>query len=251
MSIPMLRVAVVAAAGRGTRMGEIAGAKPKHLIPVNGQPFLFYLLDRLQSAGIEEIVLIGGHQFPAMEEFVAMHGPKFNITLVDQFQRLGEERYGTALAIEAAKPEVGEREFLAVYGDNLFTVRDLQKVINAPANGSYIATLQHPNPERYGVVLSDVDGTVTKIVEKPKDPVGNQINAGLYRFTPQIFSVLPTQPSPRGEYELTDAVQTLAEAGQMKAISLDDYWQDFGRPEDIEVASGLLTDGYNSDIKVI
>lgn len=234
-------VAVVAAAGRGTRMKELAAEKPKHLIEVNGQPFLFYLLDRLQQAGLEEIIVVGGHHFPAMEQFVAMHGPRFNVTLVDQFQRLGEDRYGTALAMEAAKPEVAGREFLAVYGDNLFSVRDLQKVIAAPAGSSYIATLQHPNPERYGVVLSDESGTVTKIVEKPSEFLGDRINAGLYRFTPQVFESLPTTPSPRGEYELTDAVQILAEVGQMKVVALDDYWQDFGRPEDVPVAAQILS----------
>ncbi len=241
MSSNLVRLAVVAAAGRGTRMGDLAGAKPKHLIEVNGQPFLFYLLDRLQQAGIQEIVVVGGHHFPAMEEFARMHGPAFNVKLVNQFERLGEDRYGTALAMEAAKPEVGNREFLAVYGDNLFSVRDLQKVIAAPANGCYIATLTHPHPERYGVVLSDESGVVTEIVEKPKDPIGNQINAGLYRFTPEVFGALPTQPSPRGEYELTDAVQTLAEVGKMRVVALDDYWQDFGRPEDVPVAAQILS----------
>ncbi len=240
MPTPPVRLAVVAAAGRGTRMGQLAGAKPKHLIKVNGQPFLFYLLDRLQQAGIEEIILVGGHHIPAMQEFAAMHGPKFNVTLVDQFQRLGEDRYGTALAIQAVQPEVGEREFLVVYGDNLFSVRDLQKVITAPPDSCYIATLTHSHPERYGVVLSNADGTVTKIIEKPTEPSGNQINAGLYRFTPEVFGVLPTQPSPRGEYELTDAVQTLAEASKMKVVSLDDYWQDFGRPEDVPAAEQIL-----------
>jgi dTDP-glucose pyrophosphorylase len=237
------RLAVVAAAGRGTRMGQLAGTKPKHLIEVNGQPFLLYLLDRLQQAGIEEIILVGGHHIPAMQEFVTMHGPKFNVTLVDQFQRLGEDRYGTALAVQVVQPEVGEREFLVVYGDNLFSIHDLQRVITAPAGNCYLTTLTHPHPERYGVVLSDADGMVTKIIERPTEPVGNQINAGLYRFTPEVFGVLPTQPSPRGEYELTDAVQTLAEAGKMKVIPLDDYWQDFGRPEDVPAAEQVLNRG--------
>ena len=243
MSTPLVTLAVVAAAGKGTRMKELATDKPKHLIPVNGQPFLFYLLDRLQRAGIQEIILVGGHHFPAMKEFVEMHGSAFNVRLINQFERLGDDRYGTSLAIQVAQSEVGEREFLAVYGDNLFSVRDLQKVINAPVNGHYIATLQHPNPERYGVVLSDANGVVTKIVEKSVEFIGNQINAGLYRFTPEVFFVLPTQPSPRGEYELTDAVQTLAEAGKMRVVPLDDYWQDFGRPEDISITARTLEQG--------
>lgn len=226
-------LAVVAAAGRGTRMGQLAADKPKHLIEVNGQPFLFYLLDRLQQAGIKEIIVVGGHHFPAMAEFIAMHGPVFNVKLIDQFERLGEDRYGTSLAIEAAKPEVGEQDFLAVYGDNLFTVRDLQKIITAPPNGNYIATLFHQTPERYGVVMTDENNVVKQIVEKPKEFIGNQINAGLYRFNHEVFSVLPQAVSPRGEYELTDAVQTLAMMGKMKAILLQDYWQDFGRPEDV------------------
>lgn len=231
--MPGVTLAVVAAAGRGTRMRELAAEKPKHLIEVNGHPFLLYLLDRLQQAGIEEVVLVGGHHLPAMERFVAMHGPRFNVRLVDQFDRLGENRYGTSLAIQAAQPEVGEREFLAVYGDNLFSVRDLEAVLAAPSGRSYIATLYHDEPHRYGVVVSESDGRVTRIVEKPAEPMGNRINAGLYRFTPNVFGALPATPSPRGEYELTDAVQVLAERGEVYALPLQDYWQDFGRPEDI------------------
>lgn len=227
------KLAVVAAAGRGTRMGNLATDKPKHLIEVNGQPFLFYLLDRLQQAGIEEIIVVGGHHFPAMKEFASMHGPRFNVTLLDQFSLLGEDRYGTALAIAAAKEAVNNREFLAVYGDNLFSVRDLQKIISAPVNGHYIATLYHQSPQRYGVVIADETGLVKKIIEKPKEFVGNQINSGLYRFTSEVFDYLPKVPSVRGEYELTDAVQSLAEQGLMHVIALQDYWQDFGRPEDI------------------
>lgn len=233
-------LAVVAAAGRGTRMRELAAEKPKHLIEVNGHPFLLYLLDRLQQAGIEEVVLVGGHHLPVMERFVSMHGPRFNVTLVDQFNRLGEDRYGTSLAIQAAQPEVGEREFLAVYGDSLFSVRDLGAVLAAPPGRSYIATLRHHQPHRYGVVLAAPDGRVTRIVEKPAEFMGDQINAGLYRFTSSVFAALPAAPSPRGEYELTDAVQALAERGEVHVLPLQDYWQDFGRPEDVPEAAGRL-----------
>lgn len=236
------KLAVVAAAGRGTRMGELAAVKPKHLIEVNGQPFLFYLLDRLQQAGIEEIIVVGGHHFPVMKEFVAMHGPRFNITLVDQFKLFGQRHYGTAVAIEAAREAVNGRDFLAVYGDNLFSVRDLQQLMQKPAGHNYIATLQHQNPERYGVVITDETGLVKKIIEKPQEFMGKQINAGLYRFTPVIFDFLPATPSVRGEYELTDAVQSLAEKGLMQAVALQDYWQDFGRPEDVpETEKKLLS----------
>jgi len=98
---------------------------------------------------------------------------------------------------------------------------------------TYIAGFYHRHPEKYGVLFAD-DGFLEKIVEKPKEHIGNLINTGLYKFTPEIFeAVNKIKPSVRGEYELTDAVTLLAGKKKVKIKQIQDYWLDFGNPGDI------------------
>ena len=106
--------------------------------------------------------------------------------------------------------------------------------MNIDDNYSYIAGLPHSHPENYGVLAVDENGLLKRIVEKPKDPVGNLINTGLYKFTPEVFDHLDKiKISPRGEYELTDVINLLAIQGKVKAMDLKGIWLDLGKPEDI------------------
>lgn len=235
-----IKKAVIAAAGRGTRMQQLSKDKPKHLIKVLGRPFLYYVLNNLKKAGIEEIILVVGYIRPAMEEFIADHKNEFNITLIDQFQIFGEEKYGTSVPIEAVKNIIKNESFLAIYGDNLYSPRDIKR-FEETDDYNYIGVLRHEHPEKYGVAVVDENNFLTKIVEKPKEFVSNLINTGIYKFNPEIFEIVEkVTVSPRGEYELTDAVQTLAERHRMKVLTLEDYWMDFGRPEDIPIVEEFL-----------
>ena len=214
--------AVIAAAGRGTRMKDLSKDKPKHLIEVLGKPFLYYVLNNLKTAGIEEIILVVGYIRPAMEKFVTDYKNEFNITIVDQFQMFGEEKYGTSVPIEAVENIIKNENFLAIYGDNLYSPRDIKR-FEETDDYNYIGVLKHDNPEKYGVALTDAENFLVKIIEKPKEFVSNLINTGIYKFTPEIFKeVKKVQKSPRGEYELTDAVQALAERHRMKVLTLED-----------------------------
>lgn len=231
--------AVIAAAGRGTRMGELTNNQPKHLIKVQGKPFLYYVLKNLQDGGVKEFILVVGYHAEAMEKF-AKDYDEFKITLINQFEKFGEKKYGTSVPIEAAEPEIKNESFLAIYGDNLYSPKDVRRLIKTD-DFNYISVLEHPEPEKYGVAVADEEGFLQKIVEKPKEYISNLINTGLYKFTPEIFDeVKKVQKSPRGEYELTDAVQSLAEKRRVRVLKLEDYWQDFGRPEDIEKVEEFL-----------
>ena len=101
--------------------------------------------------------------------------------------------------------------------------------------------MRHDEPQRFGVLFEE-NGVLKKIVEKPQEFIGDMINVGLYKFTPKIFeAVRKIDVSSRGEYELTDAVSLLAQEGKVKVIQVSDYWMDFGRPEDVEKGSVLLS----------
>ncbi|MDP3725351.1 MAG: sugar phosphate nucleotidyltransferase [Nanoarchaeota archaeon] len=232
--------AIIAAAGRGTRMQGLSKDKPKHLIEVAGKPFLYYVLKNLKEGGVEKFILVVGYHAEAMEKFAKNYRDEFQITLVNQFEKFGEEKYGTSVPVEVAESETKNEPFLAIYGDNLYSPKDVKRLIETD-DFNYISVIRHEHPEKYGVAVTDENGFLTKIVEKPKEYVSNFINTGLYKFTPEIFNeVKKVQKSPRGEYELTDAVQKLAERRRVKVLKLEDYWMDFGKPEDIEKVEQFL-----------
>lgn len=222
--------AVIMAAGRGLRMGELSNSTPKHLLRVNGRPFIDYLCQRLVAAGFDELVVVVGYQSLRFRSWAST--APFPLTLVEQAWGPGIP-VGTAKAVAAAHAVVGSEPFLAVGGDNLFSVRDLQK-FHASGAPHLIGGLASAHPERYGVLIQDRDGRLRQIVEKPRTFVGRTVNAAVYRFGPEIFSAIDSiGVSPRGEYEVTDAINILAARQTVTVVPLHDFWIDFGRPEDI------------------
>lgn len=239
----MIKKVVIAAAGQGTRMLNLSKDRPKHLIEVNGRPFLAYILDNLFLAGYREIFLVGGYMGELIKNFTENYSPpsagEFKIKFVNQFEKIDpKEKYGTACILMAVKDEIKE-PFLFVSGDNLFSVNDL-KAMSIDDNFNYVAGVESDHPENYGVLVASGED-LEKIVEKPKEYVGNTINAGLYKFMPEVFSKLPLlEKSPRGEYEITDIISFLARDKKVKVKKIKDFWMDFGRPEDVRKLSDFL-----------
>jgi len=226
----MIKKVVIAAAGRGTRMLCLTKNKPKHLINVQAKPFLTYLLNNLLKAGYKELIIVAGYKEEKVREFLKKYN--YKAILINQFEILGKGEYGTACPLKCVKDIVGKEDFLMVYGDNLYSVKDL-KAFNIEDKYNYVAGFYHKKPEKYGVLISDND-FLKKIVEKPQKYLGNLINTGLYKFTPEVFGKLSEiQPSIRGEYELTDLVSLLAQERKVKIKKIEDYWLDFGNPADI------------------
>jgi NDP-sugar pyrophosphorylase family protein len=248
----MIKKVVIAAAGQGTRMLELSKDKSKHLICVNNKPFLAYLMDNLLLAGYTDVILVVGFKKELMNEFVEKYlqcvdklGIDKNVVkieIVDQHEILGpkEKEYGTACPIKCVKDKVGKKGFLYVYGDSLFSVNDL-KSINIDDEFCYVTGLKQEHPEKYGVLIENGDDFLEKIIEKPKEFVGNLINAGLYKFTNEVFDKLPLiKKSLRGEYEITDVISLLSKDKRVKIKKIKDSWRDFGNPNDIEKMKEFL-----------
>jgi NDP-sugar pyrophosphorylase family protein len=230
----MIKKVVISAAGRGTRMLDLAKDKPKHLIEINNKPFLYYSLNNLKQAGFEEFIMVVGYKKEFMDKFLEEYNKEFNIKIVNQFEILGEDEYGTACPLKAAKDLLIDQSFLSVNGDNLYDIKDLQR-FNIDDNYNYVAGLPHDQPQNYGVLQVDDNGLLKQIIEKPTEHVGNLINTGLYKFTSEIFDYLDKiNLSIRGEYELTDVVSLLAEQKKVKVIDLQGRWMDFGKPDDVK-----------------
>jgi len=244
----MVNKVIVAAAGRGTRMLHLTDERPKHLIEVRGRPFLLYVLENLSRAGYSEVILVAGYKKDLVERFISEYLPdgmgKLKvISVVDQYEKLKpQEKYGTAcpLMLEEVRAFVGGEQFLFISGDNLYSVEDL-KAMNVTDGYNYVAGIKHENPEKYGVLIKDGGDFLEKIIEKPKEFVGDTINAGLYKFTPEVFDkIVQIKKSARGEYEITDAISLLAGEKKVKIMNINDYWHDFGNPEDIKKLSNFL-----------
>ncbi len=244
----MIKKVVIAAAGQGTRMLELSADKSKHLIHVEDRPFLAYLLDNILKAGYREIILVVGYREDMIRKFLEGYkfaGADFNIKVINQFDILGpkEKEYGTACPIKCVKDLIKNENFISLCGDNFYTVGDL-KLMNIDDDYNYVGGVLNEHPEKFGVLVEDGGDFLEKIVEKPKEFAGNLINTSLYKFTPEIFEkVSQIGKSPRGEYEITDAISLLAKEKKVKVKKMNDFWMDFGRPEDVGKLSNFIKNG--------
>ncbi len=241
----MIKKVVVSAAGHGTRMLELSKDKPKHLIEIHQKPFLAYLLDNIFEAGYQEIILVVGYKPEAMKKFVIQYtfgGKSQKITIVSQFEKLGPKEagmYGTACPLMCVEDFVKNEQFISLVGDNFYSPADL-RAMNIDDQYHYVGGLEHENPEKFGVLLTEGE-FLKEIIEKPKEFMGNLINTSLYKFTPEVFEKLPlVKKSERGEYEITDVISLLAKEKKVKVKIIKDNWMDFGRPEDIEKFSHFV-----------
>ncbi len=245
----MIKKAVIAAAGEGTRMLHLTNKKSKHLIKVKGRPFLAYLLDNLFRAGYRQIFLVTGYKEELIEEFLREYKPpikklresQYKIKIISQYNILGpkEKIYGTACPLMCAKKVLRKQPFVYLCGDNLYSADDL-KAMGKRDKYCRVAGTWRKHPEKYGVLVEE-NGFLKEIVEKPKKFISNLVNTGLYKFTPDVFGKLnKIKESPRGEYEITDVINLLAKQKKVKVKRIKDFWVDFGNPADIIQVSYLL-----------
>ncbi|MFO8008031.1 MAG: nucleotidyltransferase family protein [Candidatus Brocadiia bacterium] len=236
----MLGKAVVLARGLGTRMqkaepgvnlsereAELAGRGLKALIPLNGRPFLDYLVDSLLGAGLSHICLVVAPEAELMRQNAERISRLAGVSVTCAVQ---PEPKGTADAVLAAEQFAGQDSFLLVNGDNLFEPDTLRKLARARPPGCAVGAfpreelvrLGNFDPERvkgFAVVDAAEDGRLVGVVEKPSDPdrYARQgrvlVGMNLYRFTPSVFAACRgVEPDPeRGELELTAAVEALAD----------------------------------------
>jgi dTDP-glucose pyrophosphorylase len=229
--------AVILAAGKGVRLQPLTYEMPKPLIKVNSEPFLYYLLKNIISAGFreEDICIVIGYKEEKIRAFVKEYG--FKVNLVEQM-----EQTGTANAVYTAKDFTGKENFVVVMGDNLYDAGDIKRIANDD-DLCYIAGFHHSQSERFGVLIVDNDNLV-RIIEKPEQKISDLINTGLYKFTPEIFEEIKRiEKSPRGEYELTDAISRLAEKKKIVVVEIES-WVDLGNVNDLEKIEDFLKNNW-------
>lgn len=225
--------AVVLAAGKGTRMGALTHEIPKPMLPVRGKPMLEHVLDHLREAGIAACALITGYHRELIERHFA--GYPIRLEFIHQ-----EVVNGTAAAAKLARSFVGADDFLLTYGDIWCEAQDYRRIMQPietePDTQATLAVKFVDDPFQ-GAAVYVKDGFIERIVEKPPEGTSTTHwnSAGIYTFRPGIFDAIEKVGlSPRGEYELTDAVGALIHAGRkLRAVEVKGEWRDIGRPEDL------------------
>ncbi|CAN5684336.1 glucose-1-phosphate thymidylyltransferase [soil metagenome] len=234
--------AVILAAGKGSRLYPVTHVIPKPLLPLANRPTLFYAFDRLKEMGIEEICVVVGENEAAMRAALRDGSDQgVRLSYVKQ-----TEPKGLAHAVGFAKDFVGDDSFVLYLGDAMYGEGFEKHVTRFKESGCANLNIVKPvpDPSRFGV--ANVEGDrIVKLVEKPKNPESNLAMAGMYFFGPQIWRVLPDlQPSARGEYEITDAIQTLIDQGETVLAGVyDGEWFDTGTLDSFLETSAFLTGG--------
>jgi len=236
----------VLSAGEGTRMRPLTANIPKPLLPVAGKPFLRHLVDALRDGGVKDLTILIGWQAKRVRE-AFRHGEDVGVRIEYAEQA---ERLGTAHAIGLAKGHA-DGAFLALNGDIVLTAESVRGILalHEEAGGPVMAVAESSEPSQFGVVEVR-EGKVVGIEEKPKHPKSNLINAGVYVFDPDIFEIIEhTGKSPRGEYEITDALRTLLGKRDVHAFRLPEEWIDVGRPWDLLKANEILLRHLKEDVQ--
>jgi glucose-1-phosphate thymidylyltransferase len=229
-------------AGKGTRLLPLTKRVPKPLVNVAGRPVMDYVMDALRRAGqLEELIIITGHLKEKVEQYVREH--------YDIPARFIEQKVldGTAGAVNLARPYV-DGPVIVIFVDTLFDA-DLSIVKTSNADG-IIWTKEVEDYQRFGVVVTDKQGYMTQIVEKPSTPISRRANIGLQyvkdwrTLFDGIEHVLKSPPGKGGEFYLTDAFQYMVDHGKKLFVSEVGGWYDCGKVDTLlETNQHLLEHG--------
>ncbi len=232
---------IVPLAGKGTRLLPLTKRVPKPLVEVAGRPVMDYVMDTLAGLDVEELIVITGYLKEQVEHYITTHYPVR--------ARFVEQRTldGTAGAVNLARPWV-DGPVLIIFVDTLFEA-DLSLVRTSDADG-ILWTKEVEDYQRFGVIVTDAAGYLTRIVEKPDTPISKLANIGLQyvrdwrTLFEGIAAVLRQPPGKGGEFYLTDAFQYMADQGKRLRVAAAAGWYDCGKVDTLlETNRHLLEHG--------
>lgn len=245
---------LILSGGAGTRLRPITHTSAKQLVPVANKPILFYGIEDMAEAGIKEIGIIVGETREEIMEAVG-DGSRWGVevTYIPQ-----DEPLGLAHCVVIAEAFLGADDFVMYLGDNLLRqgIREFVDSFEEDRQATSAPTLDEesrppsaqillahvPDPQRFGVADVDSEGHVVQLVEKPEDPPSNLALVGVYLFDDSIHeAVRAIEPSPRGELEITDAIQWLIDQGhRVRHEVLDGWWKDTGKLDPLLEGNRLI-----------
>jgi len=241
--------ALILAGGTGTRLRPITFTRAKQLVPVANKPILFYAIEAIRDAGITDIGVIVGD---TADEVRAALGDgsawDTNITYIPQ-----EAPLGLAHAVKIAEDYMAGESFVMYLGDNLIAngITRFVDEFRAGTADAQILLAHVPNASQFGVAELGADGSIVRLIEKPKDPPSDLALVGVYLFANRVFeAVNAIAPSARGELEITDAIQWLVDNGAaVRPHIIDGWWKDTGKLDDMLEANRIMLDLIHSAVE--
>jgi glucose-1-phosphate thymidylyltransferase len=233
---------LILSGGKGTRLRPLTYTNAKQLIPVANKPVLVRVIESIRDAGVDEIGVVIGETGPLIRETIG-DGSKFGvkITYIPQ-----DSPDGLAHAVKISRDFLGDDRFVMFLGDNVIQ-GGISRLIGDFANhdwNSQIVLKEVENPTAYGVAKLRADGSIEQLIEKPKNPPSNLALVGIYMFDQTIWEAVNSiKPSPRGELEITDAIQWLITAGRTVYPHVHKgWWVDTGKATDMLEANSLVVE---------
>jgi glucose-1-phosphate thymidylyltransferase len=233
---------VILAGGLGTRMYPLTKITNKHLLPVYDKPMIYYPLQALINAGIEDILIVTGGTYAGDFLRLLGNGHEFGLKHINYTYQEGEG--GIAAALRMAEFFADEEKICVMLGDNIIerNIRETVKKFARQKAGAKIMIKEVPDPQRFGVPVLEGD-KIVKIEEKPKAPKSPYAVTGIYLYDKAVFDIIKSlRPSDRGELEITDVNNVYIERGQLTWEVLDGWWTDAGTFESLLRASQLVAE---------
>ncbi|NIM97880.1 MAG: NTP transferase domain-containing protein [candidate division Zixibacteria bacterium] len=234
---------VILAGGLGKRLYPLTKITNKHLLPVYDKPMIFYPLQTLINARIDDILLVTGGNDAGDFLRLLGNGKEFGLKHLNYTYQEGEG--GIADALGLAEHFSDYEKIVVILGDNVIegniaeTVKDFRK----QKEGAKILLKEVPDPQRFGVP-EIVDGKIVKIEEKPMVPKSKYAVIGIYMYDSKVFDIIGTlKPSDRGELEITDVSNAYIREGKMTYDILKGWWSDAGTFESLLRAGNLVAQG--------
>lgn len=243
MSDPSTPPAVILAAGRGTRMRHLTEDRPKPMLHVHGRPVLEHIVAGLRAAGVRDAVIIVGYLKEVVSDWFG-DGSRLGMRIRYVEQTVQD---GTGRAPLLARPLVGVRSFFLTYGDILVPSAVYAGMLADALAGrgeGILAVKEAEDVTQGAAVILDDGGRVQDVIEKPPPGTVDSpwYNAGIYLFPPALFAAADgLRKSPRGEYELTDAIVALIRGGtRFHGHVIEGYWTDVRDPESLRAAHAFV-----------
>ncbi len=229
---------IILAGGTGSRLYPLTKVTNKHLLPVYDKPMIYYPLQTLIDAGIEDIMIVSGRGHAGHFLELLGSGVEFGVHLTYEIQ---EEAGGIAQALNLAKDFSDDESVVVVLGDNIF--QDcVRNSVESFKSGATIFLKEVPDANRFGVAETE-GNRIIAIEEKPAVPKSNLAVTGLYIYDSRVFDIIRTlKPSGRGELEITDVNNEYIRMGEMSFSVLQGFWSDAGTFESLFRASELARD---------
>ena len=247
---------LIAAGGEATRLGELTRVVNKHLLPVGGWPMIYYPLQLLQLAGVEEVMIVTGqgHAGQLIDLLgngrMKQRGTSETLFDLELTYKVQVEAGGIAQVVGMAESFAGDDDLVVCLGDNIFEYAEAPAIRSFVEgdDGAAVFVKEVPDPERFGVVVYGDGNRVVDVVEKAgvvdlryDAPPSSDAVVGLYCYSPDVFELIRgLEPSSRGELEITDVNRHYAETGGLACHRVTGWWEDAGTQESLREIGALI-----------